>query len=223
LENSIQGLPQEETSMENILTVDARGLSCPQPVLETKRVIDEQLSDHFMVLVDTETSRENVSRFARNKGFHVEIRENGQEQFEIDIRRVEAGPEPQAQGPLVPCPVPESSAQARNVVYVANSCMGRGDDELGQKLMRGFLRTWIDMEPKPWRMIFINSGVSLTTIDDESVEAVSILQERGVEVLSCGTCLQYFSLEDKLRVGKVTNMYEVIESMNSATKVISPD
>jgi len=209
--------------MENILTVDARGLSCPQPVLETKRVIDDQLSDHFRVLVDTETSRENVSRFARNKGFHVEIRENGQEQFEVDIRRTEAGSEPQAQEPLVPCPVPETSAQSRNVVYVANNCMGRGDDELGQKLMRGFLRTWIDMEPKPWRMIFINSGVRLTTIDDESVEAVSMLEERGVEVLSCGTCLQFFGLEDKLRVGKVTNMYEVIESMNSATKVISVD
>jgi selenium metabolism protein YedF len=209
--------------MENIYTVDARGLSCPQPVLETKRVIDEQLSDHFRVLVDNETSRENVSRFARNKGFYVEVRGNGQEQFEIDIRRTESGPEPEAQEPLVPCPVPETSAQSRNVVYVANDCMGRGDDILGQKLMRGFLRTWIDMDSKPWRIIFINAGVKLTTIDDEAVEAVSMLQDRGVEVLSCGTCLQYFGLEDKLRVGKVTNMYEVIESMNSATKVISPD
>lgn len=209
--------------MENVLVVDARGLSCPQPVLETKRVIDEQLSDHFRVLVDTETSRENVSRFARNKGFHVEVRENGQEQFEIDIRRTGADSEPEAEEPLMPCPVTDASTRARNVVYVANDCMGRGDDELGQKLMRGFLRTWIDTEPKPWRMIFINSGVRLTTIDDEAVDAVAMLQERGVEVLSCGTCLQFFGLEDKLRVGKVTNMYEVIESMNSATKVISPD
>ena len=79
------------------------------------------------------------------------------------------------------------------------------------------------MDQKPWRMIFINAGVKLTTLDDEAVEAVSMLEERGVEVLSCGTCLQFFGLEDKLRVGKVTNMYEVIESMNSASKVISPD
>ncbi|MBI4964509.1 MAG: sulfurtransferase-like selenium metabolism protein YedF [Desulfomonile tiedjei] len=209
--------------MANILTVDARGLSCPQPVLETKRVIDEQLSDHFKVLVDTETSRENVSRFARNKGFQVEIRENGQSQFEIDIRKAESNAGPESQEQLIPCPLPEPSAQTRNVVYVANACMGRGDDELGQKLMRGFLRTWIDIDPKPWRMVFINSGVKLTTVDDEAVEAVSMLQERGVEILSCGTCLQFFGLEDKLRVGKVTNMYEVIESMNAATKVISPD
>lgn len=210
-------------NMENIITVDARGLSCPQPVLEAKRVIDEQLSDHFRVLVDSETSRENVSRFARNKGFQVEVRENGTEQFEIEIRRPESSPELQAPEELIPCPVPQTSTQTRNVVYVANDCMGRGDDELGHKLMRGFLRTWIDMDRKPWRIIFINAGVRLTTIDDEAVEAVSMLQEKGVEVLSCGTCLQHFGLEDKLRVGKVTNMYEVIESMNAATKVISPD
>jgi selenium metabolism protein YedF len=209
--------------MDDILIVDARGLSCPQPVLEAKRVIEDQLSDHFKVLVDNETSRENVSRFARNKGFQVEIRENGNGQFEIDVSRTEAASGPVGPEPLIPCPVPETSAQARNVVYVANDCMGRGDDELGQKLIRGFLRTWIDMDQKPWRMIFINAGVKLTTLDDEAVEAVSMLEERGVEVLSCGTCLQFFGLEDKLRVGKVTNMYEVIESMNSASKVISPD
>jgi selenium metabolism protein YedF len=89
--------------------------------------------------------------------------------------------------------------------------------------MRGFLRTWIDVEPRPWRIIFINSGVKLTTIDDEAVEAVSLLEERGVEVLSCGTCLEHFGLSDKLRAGRVTNMFEVIESLQDAAKVVSPD
>ena len=101
--------------------------------------------------------------------------------------------------------------------------MGRGDDELGAKLMRGFLRTMIDSTPLPWRMVFINSGVKLTTIDQEAVEAISLLEEKGVEVLSCGTCLEHFNLKDKLAAGKVTNMFEIIETLNSATKVISPD
>jgi selenium metabolism protein YedF len=209
--------------MTELLTVDARGLACPQPVLETKRVLDEGIASHFRVLVDNDASQANVSRFARNQGCAVELRNEGPGHFEITIARNAGAAAPAAQEELIPCPVPEAAPAARSVVYIANYCMGRGDDELGAKLMRGFLRTWIDITPHPWRMIFLNSGVKLTTLDDEAVEALSLLAEHGVEVLSCGTCLKHFGLEEKLKVGKVTNMYEVIESLNAATKVLSPD
>jgi selenium metabolism protein YedF len=201
-----------------IIEIDVRGLSCPLPVMETKKVIEASSADVFQVLVDNETSRENVARFARNLGCDVEVNEKGENAFQIDIRRV---------APLKPTPepvaAPEPAPQSKVVLYIGGATMGRGDDELGLKLMRGFLRTQIDCEPKPWRIIFINSGVKLTTVDDEAVEAVSLLAEHGVEALSCGTCLQHFGIEDKLRVGRVTNMYEVIETMNAAGKVISPD
>lgn len=209
--------------MSEIITVDARGLACPQPVLETKRALDQSPHGFFQVLVDNVTARENVSRFARNQGCDVEVREGGDGWFEIEIKREGTGSQPTEQEDLLACPVTETSVDRKNVVYVGNNCMGRGDDVLGAKLMRGFLRTLIDSAPLPWRVIFINSGVKLTTIDDEAVEAVSMLQEKGAEILSCGTCLQYFNLEDKLRVGKATNMFEVIESFNAADKVISPD
>jgi len=213
----------EAIIMTDILTIDARGLTCPQPVLETKRVLDEASPSVLRVLVQGYSSRENVSRFARNQGCEVEVQEKGKEEFEITLRRTAEGIEPAAKAELLPCSVPEPSQSAKNVVYVGNNCMGRGDDELGRKLMRGFLRTWIDISPRPWRMIFINSGVKLTTIDEEATEAISLLEENGVEILSCGTCLQHFDLEDKLRVGKVTNMFEMIETLNTASKVISPD
>lgn len=207
--------------MTDIVTVDARGLTCPQPVLETKKILEQSTANHFRVLVDNDTSRENVSRFAKNQGCRVEVREHG-EQFEIAIDR-EGDVSVREEEPAL-CTFPGVEASdARNVVYIGNDSMGKGDDVLGAKLMRGFLRTWIDVAPKPWRMIFINSGVKLTTTDDEAVEAISLLEEKGVEILSCGTCLQFFGLEDDLKVGKVTNMYEVIESLNSAAKVISPD
>jgi len=209
--------------MNEVVTVDARGLACPQPVLETKRVLDEAAADRLVVLVDNMTSRENVSRFARNQGCEVDVIEVGSDVHEIRIRRSGPAPAPDDREELLPCPVPEAGRPIRNVVYVGTDCMGKGDDELGRKLMRGFLRTWIDVEPKPWRMIFINSGVKLTTIDDEAVEAVALLAEKGVEILSCGTCLQFFGLEDQLEVGSATNMYEVIETLNAANKVISPD
>jgi selenium metabolism protein YedF len=207
--------------MGDVTTVDARGLACPQPVLETRRALEQSGNSELRVLVDNETSLENVSRFARNQGCRVEVKDSGQ-QFEIIIAR--AGEAPAEPEELLPCAIPsEQPGKTKNVVYIGNNCMGKGDDDLGAKLMRGFLRTWIDVTPKPWRMIFINSGVKLTTTDDEAVDAVSLLEEKGVEILSCGTCLQHFGLEDKLRVGKVTNMYEVIESLNKASKVISPD
>lgn len=209
--------------MQEIVVIDTRGLSCPQPVLETKRAIEASGGDQFRVLVDNVTSRENVSRFARNQGFSVDVKDDGANTYELSLKRSESAPSPAAQEDPLPCPVPQTDAGVKNVLFIGNSAMGRGDDELGQKLMRGFLRTWIDSEPKPWRMIFINSGVKLTTLDDEAVEAISMLEEQGVEVLSCGTCLQFFGLEEKLRTGRVTTMYEVIESMNAATKVLSPD
>jgi selenium metabolism protein YedF len=202
----------EGNIMTDILTVDARGLACPQPVLETKKVLDETSSSVLRVLVQGYTSRENVSRFARNRGCEVEVQEQGKDEFEITLRRGQSEIAHDEQEDLLPCPVPEQSQNGKNVVYIGNNCMGRGDDELGQKLMRGFLRTWIDVSPRPWRMIFINSGVKLTTIDEEGAEAISMLEEKGVEILSCGTCLQHFGIEDKLRVGKVTNMFEIIES-----------
>jgi selenium metabolism protein YedF len=209
--------------MDDILKVDARGLACPQPVLETKKVLDEGQEKYFLVLVDNATSKENVSRFARNQGCEVQIQDAGENQYEITVSCLSYQPTPEKPDELLPCPVPGVAEQDRNVVYIGKDLMGSGDKDLGTKLMRGFLRTWIDIEPKPWRMIFINSGVRLTTVDEESVEAISLLEEKGVEILSCGTCLQHFDLEDKLKAGKATNMFEVIETLNTASKVISPD
>jgi selenium metabolism protein YedF len=209
--------------MKDEYIVDATGLTCPQPVLETKRVLDEGLASDFIVQVDNTAAKENVSRFARNQGCEVAVEDKGSDRFDIRVRIDKDSVYPQIQEKLLACPAEEPFMQNGTVVYVATSTMGTGDDELGIKLMRAFLRTWIDTSPSPWRVIFINSGVKLTTTDDEAVDAVSMLEERGVEILSCGTCLQHFGLEDKLRVGKSTNMYEVIESLNQASKVISPD
>jgi selenium metabolism protein YedF len=208
-----------ETSMD-IMTVDARGLSCPQPVLETKRALEEAHLDRFLVMVDNPTSRENVVRFAKNQGFDVQVKENSPDLFEITIQRLGQVAEPSIS---VAAPSPEPTPNVmKNVIYVSGSTMGTGDDKLGIKLMRGFLRTLLDSEPKPWQMIFLNSGVYLTASDEEASEALILLEEKGVEILSCGTCLEHFELKEKLKVGKISNMYEIIETLNAATKVISP-
>jgi selenium metabolism protein YedF len=208
--------------MRRIHTVDARGLTCPQPVLETKNVLEKGEDDEFLVLVDNPSSRENVMRFARNQGCEVEVGEHDDGHFEIRIGPGGKPGAPEEQEEMVACAVPEPAGAGKTVVYVGSNCMGKGDDELGAKLMRGFLQTLIDMEPVPWRIIFINSGVKLVTTDEPATDAVKMLTERGSEVIACGTCLEHFGLEDELKIGRVTNMFEVIETMQEATKVISP-
>jgi selenium metabolism protein YedF len=209
--------------MRDVFTVDARGLSCPQPVLETRKAFEDSNATAFKILVDNVTSKENVKRFASNQGCEVTIEELGADQYEIRVKRpIGEAPAVEIQE-LLPCPLPQSTPNGKNVVYIGTDAMGLGDADLGHKLMRGFLRTLIDVSPIPWRVIFINAGVKLTTTDEEAVDAVSMLEEKGVEVLSCGTCLEHFGLVDKLKVGRITNMFEVVESFNAANKVISPD
>jgi selenium metabolism protein YedF len=209
---------------ETVFTLDARGLKCPEPVIQTKRLFDQGNLSRFLVIVDNVVSKENVSRFARNQGAVVEVTQDEGPDWNIDIRMDIPGVVYKEKEPLIPCPIPsDQGVDSKTVTYVGSNIMGRGDDDLGVKLMRGFLRTMIDVKPYPWRMVFINSGVKLTTVDQEAVEAIGLLEERGVEILSCGTCLDTFGLTDRLMVGKVTNMYEVVESLNVATKVIALD
>jgi len=209
---------------EHIFTLDVRGLECPEPVIQTKRLFDQGNLNHFIVIVDNDVSRENVSRLARNQGAFVDVTQDNGPDWKIDIRIDNPGTQLSSEEPLIPCPITvDQAVDPKTVIYVGSNVMGRGDDDLGAKLMRGFLRTMIDVKPYPWRMLFINSGVKLTTTDQEAVEAISLLGERGVEILSCGTCLDAFGLTDRLVIGRVTNMYEILESLNLATKVIAPD
>ncbi len=127
--------------MANSLIIDARGLACPQPVLETKRALEEELdTTSFTVLVDNYTSKENVSRFAKNQGCTVEVTENGSQQFEIKITRTGLLPKQDPQE-LISCPAP-MTVQSKDVVYIGTDCMGKGDDKLGVMLMRVFAYTY---------------------------------------------------------------------------------
>ncbi|MEW6440462.1 MAG: sulfurtransferase-like selenium metabolism protein YedF [bacterium] len=211
--------------MEQVITIDARGLACPGPVLKTKAALEEDPGAAIEVLVDNEGSSENVLRFARSQGraarsvaegaaFRVLI--GSGEPSGLPAREPSPSPDPASPEPLPAC------RDGGLVLYVGADQMGRGSEDLGRKLMRGFLRTWLDGERKPWRILFLNSGVRLTTVDEEAVEILELLEHRGVEVLSCGTCLEHFGLIQALRVGRVTNMYEIVETFSAAHRVVSP-
>lgn len=206
--------------------VDNRGLPCPQPVVNTRRALQETGAP-LVCLVDSEAARENVTRFATSQGYHVEAEGEG-DTWRLTITRpgdARAEGLPGA-GVVVPAAAPEPSpaAAARagaRVLLVGGDRLGRGPDELGAVLMRSFLYTLAELADPPDTLIFVNTGVRLTTRGSPVLEELGRLRYRGVEILSCGTCLDYFGLRDQLAVGRVTNMYEIAEKLTSGGPVLS--
>ena len=194
-------------------TVDARGLACPQPVIQTRKAM--QQANQVVTLVDSETSAANVSRMAAKAGWQVQVMPQGDE-FRIELVKTEAiaKAQPQAVG----------SAQAVSgplVLVVSADVMGRGEDELGTILIRGFFHTLGEVQPLPNTIIFFNTGVNLVCEGSPVLEDLCALENEGIEILACGTCLNYLELTDKLAVGQVSNMYSIAETMLAAGKVVN--
>ncbi|WP_456387009.1 sulfurtransferase-like selenium metabolism protein YedF [Desulfolithobacter sp.] len=201
-----------------VKTVDCRGLSCPQPVLKTKEAL-EQGADLLEVIVDNEASKNNVSRFASSQGCEVEVKESDDGCFRLTLQ----GGGGAGTGEFDPgdyaCPV---ESRFGLVYVIASDTMGRGSEELGWALLQTYIQTIKNIDPLPSRIIFYNSGVKLVTSESGALEALQELQELGVEILVCGTCLDFYELKAAIKVGTISNMYDIMQSMTSADKVVSP-
>ncbi len=194
--------------------IDARGLSCPAPVLQTKKTIEENSLDRIRVLVDNEASKQNVNRFLTSQGFEVSIEEKDKV-FYVTGRR-EDGSEPK--GEMAEAVDTENQ---KIMVMVAGDRMGHGDDELGSKLMVSFLKTLKEMGSDLWRLVFVNNGVNFTVSDSEVLPVLKAYENEGLRILVCGTCLTHFNLLDQKQVGQTTNMLDIVTAMQLADKVIN--
>lgn len=188
--------------------LDLKGKTCPVPVLETKRLIESKTLERVQVLVDNDVSRENVTRFLESRGYQVSVEKNNDD-FCLTAQRESTAPE-------------TVGATRRITVLIDGETMGRGSDQLGAVLMRSFLHTLKELNPLPWKLIFLNTGVKLTTEGSDYLSVLEEIGQLGVEIVSCGTCLDFFQLKDKLRAGRVTNMYEIVSSLAEASQVIKP-
>ena len=197
--------------------IDCRGLACPQPVLETKKALEAPGADEILVMVDNLSSKENVRRFAESQGHQVSITEE-KGVFELKIRRKKGEQKPESAGrktEAFQCLAPRDL-----VVFIDTDSLGRGSEELGRILMRSFLQTLEQSDVSPQKVILINSGVKLACEGSEVLEDLQELSAKGTEILSCGTCLDFFGIKKKLSAGKVSNMYEILNSLARAGKVI---
>ncbi len=194
--------------------IDCRGLPCPQPVINTKNALDElAVGESLCVLVDNEAAVQNVSRFAKGQGHRYEVL--AKEGFwEIRITKQTEGKET---GPIS-C---AGEASSPVCVVLSSKGMGEGDQTLAQILLKAFLKTLKETDQKPQKIICYNEGVFLALSDSEVLEDLKALEDEGVEILVCGTCLDYYQVKDKLGVGKISNMYDILETLLSS-RVIKP-
>jgi len=199
-------------------TIDARGLSCPAPVLMAKEAVEKDHLAVVEVLVDNEAARENVSRFLGSQQFSVSAVLEGND-FKISARRQRDVPET-IQEPEISCKAAAEHKQ-KIMVLLATDRLGFGDDELGRKLVISFIKTLKEMGDDLWRLVLVNNGVKLTVADSPVIEDLAAYEKEGLTILVCGTCLTHFGLLEAKKVGLTTNMLDIVTAMQLADKVIN--
>jgi len=202
-------------------TLDVRGLACPEPVIRVRKAILQHPNSALQVLVNNPATVTNVTRMATSLGAQVASEELPGGEVRLSITTAAAPPEQQPAVELEACGT-QPPTGGRAVVLVKNNVMGLGDDRLGRVLMKAFLKTLKNAQPPPAALIFVNNGVMLTTEGSEEIATLRELADAGTDIISCGTCLDFFGRLDKVLVGTVGNMLDIVERLNAAPKIITP-
>ena len=195
--------------------IDARGLACPAPVLQTKAVLQEEQPAGVKVVVDNAASQQNVQRFLESQGFQTKLEQDGTDYLVIGTCGTE--PQPQVQPPAEQ----RTDNMKKIMVMCATDRIGFGDDALGLALMVNFLRTLKEMGNELWRLVFVNNGVKLTIDGSEVLEDLRQYEKDGLKIMVCGTCLNHFNLLERKQVGETTNMLDIVTAMQLADEVIN--
>lgn len=189
--------------------IDCRGMSCPLPVLETKKALEKMTGNALVTIVDNRAALENVSQFARNAGYEVATEEKDGHYY-ITITPKGRDTAPQAK-----------EHPQKTTYLICSNTLGEGSPDLGQTLMKSFILTLAEGTDTPSTLLFLNSGVFLTCRESPVLPHLEKLAAAGVTIISCTTCLDYYKLREKLAVGRASNMYEIVEHLREATKVIT--
>ena len=200
--------------------IDCRGLACPLPVVNAKKAAEELGSgDVLAVMVDNEIAVQNLTRFAEHKGFGVSAEKKGEKEYVVTMNISGTAAE-NVKEEEVACAM-DTRRKGMLVVLSAN-VMGTGDPKLGTSLMKAFVFALTKQDQLPDTILCYNTGASLTCEGADTLEDLKLLESEGVTILTCGTCLDFYGLKEKLAVGTVTNMYDIVERMENAARIIKP-
>jgi len=180
--------------------IDARGLECPKPVIKTKNGLEK--NKELEVIVDNNVAAQNVKKLAIKMGAKVALVKESDDLYKLIITNFSQKNHKRKKD------------FNNNVIFVKSDLLGGGEEKLGEILIRGFISTLIDIEPFPDKIIFMNAGVKLPCNNQEIITSLERLENKGVKILSCGTCLDFYGLQDDLQVGSISNMYEIVDSLN---------
>ncbi len=207
--------------MEKVV-VDALGDTCPVPVVKAKKAIKGlSKGGEVEILVDNETSVQNLTKMADQKGFEVSSKKLGDKKYQVNMLVNEGEDAEDVDETLFdPCALP--TGKKNTVVQISSRYMGSGDDKLGGSLMKAFIYALTQQDVLPETMLFYNGGAYLTCEGSDALEDLKELSGRGVRILTCGTCLNFYDITQKLSVGEVTNMYDIVEILEKADRIIRP-
>lgn len=194
-----------------IIEIDARGLACPKPVINTKKELDKIQDGAVITTVDNDIAKENILKLAKSLNCEAKIVKEEKDLISIEIKK----------GENVIIEEKKDNALEDKCIFISSDKMGSGNDELGNVLIKGFIYTLTEAKPYPKHILLVNGGIKLSTENESTVENLKILEEAGVEILSCGTCLDYYGLKERLQVGSVTNMYTIVDILKNSSQTIS--
>lgn len=204
-----------------IIKVNAVGKQCPLPVIEAKKALEEMKGIGIVeVSVDNEIAVQNLNKLASHKKLESSFEKVNNDLYIVKIAVNGEGEEEKSEEDEIATVSEE--AKKNTVVVLGSNVMGNGSDELGEILMKGFVFALSKLNGLPKTVLLYNSGVKLAAEGSDAIADLKVLEEEGVEILACGTCLNYFELSDKLQVGSVTNMYEIVEKMTEASLIVRP-
>lgn len=204
-----------------MIKVNAIGDTCPIPVVKAKNAIKElKGAGQVEILVDNEIAVQNLTKMANQKNYGVCSEKLEEQKYKV-VMTIGEVPEPE-EGSEEKEEVCIPDARRNTVVVISSETMGEGDDTLGKILMKGFLFALTQQEELPSTILFYNGGAKLTCQDAPTLEDLKSLEAQGVEILTCGTCLNHYGLTEKLQVGSVTNMYVIAEKMTQAGLLVKP-
>lgn len=193
------------------IEIDARGLACPKPVINTKKELDNIEEGIVIVTVDNNIAKQNILKLSNSLNCESRIIKEEKDLISIEIKK----------GDNVIIEEQIKDELDNKCIFISSNKMGNGNDELGEILMKGFVYTLTESKPYPKSILLVNSAVKLSTENYDTVQNLKILEESGVEILSCGTCLDYYGLKESLKVGSITNMYTIVDIMKNSSQTIS--
>jgi selenium metabolism protein YedF len=198
--------------------INAKKLACPEPVIRTKKALQEY--DDVAVTVDNTTAVENIKRLASSMNCSVDIKEEGSGSYRLRLVK-KGGAVSNTDPDYLSCNT-AGNVSGPTVITFTSDVMGKGNDELGSVLIKAFIHTVTELEKLPDVMIFYNTGVKLIAEGSPVIEDIKAIEKRGVKVLACGTCLNFFNLKEKLGAGIVSNMYDIAGTLTTAGRIVIP-